>query len=276
MTRLTQERALEIVNNNINTIYHIPHQYTAIRHYLGEGQVRRTLLQILRFLKNLYLAPDGENHIVIDQHRYEVFLSNSKLAYGIRKSSGTGTANRHLNLLCALGIFQKIPQNEENRLRVNDNFKRENPNLREINVFSFRELTDRELHRIEERAERLRVAGITAGNISFNSLYLAWNDLIDIAIEVFPKNSRLSPDKKLQEYMELQECLEMLIDQNGYATREQLSDNLPYTNQELKKLYGIFRKHLTIYDYHRPTKDELTRYQLENNKFIYTRRENGQ
>ena len=277
MTRLSQERAAEIIESNIRTIYHIPAEYTAIRHYIGASELRRTLLKILQFLKKLYTTPDEDNHIIIDQHRYEFFLFNNKLAYGIRNSSGTATANRHMNLLCALGFFDKIPQREGNRLRVNDNFKAKNPNQREISVYSFRELTPRELQRIEERARRLQVADITVGNIGFVSLYLAWNDLSDIAIEVFPKNAKSAPDKKLREYMVLQQCLDLLIEQQGYATRKQVSDTLTYTDQELKRLYGIFRKHLsTLYDYHRPTKDELTRYQLKNKQFIYTRRENGQ
>ena len=273
MTQLTQERALEIIKSNIQTVYHLPRGYWAVNHYLGAGGVRRTLLQILQFLRTLYEKQDGKNHIVIDEHRYEFFLHNNRLAYGIRGSSGTGTANRHINFLCALGIFRKINQTHKDRLKINDNFKAKKPDRREISVYSFRELTSQELQRIEERAERLYHAGITVGNISFNSLYLARNDLTDIAREVYPKNAKSAPERKLQEYLTLQQCIDMLIEQNGYATRQQINDNLTYTDQEITKLYKIFGKHLELqYSYHRPSKLEMQQYQLRNHKFIYTRK----
>ena len=61
-----------------------------------------------------------------------------------------------------MGIFLKIPQTEETAIQINKNWKAGHPDKRYINVFSFREMTQQELDRIEERSERLKHTGITA------------------------------------------------------------------------------------------------------------------
>lgn len=275
MSRLTPERAVAIIDYNTNMLYHIPHKYKAVRYYLGASHVRRTLLKILRFLRDLYTIDDGQNHIIIDGHRYEFFLHSTRLAYGIRKSGSTATANRHINFLCAIGIFKKIPQVDGDRLRVNDNFKAISQSRREINVFSFFLLDDRRLEKIEERAQRLKYAGVTAGNVSYNKLALS--GLEDIADEVYPYNNRTAPEKKLTEYAELRQCIEMLIDAYGYAKRDQIRDNLTLKDAEIDRLFRIFKLYLSIdYNYHKPTRAEIQKYQLQDQKFIYTRRENTQ
>ena len=126
MSKLTQERAGEIIEANIQTLYHLPSGYPGIDYYLGSGHpkneyLRNTVLKILQFLRSLYKNPDGDNHIIIDGHRYEFFVDNKRLSFRIRKSSGTGTSNRHINFLCAMGIFRKIPQTDDTAIEVNQN-----------------------------------------------------------------------------------------------------------------------------------------------------------
>ena len=279
MSKLTQERAGEIIEANRKILYHIPSGYPAIRYYLESGYLRDTLFAIYRFLKRQYTKQDGNKHIIIDGHRYEFFVDNRRLSFGIRNSSGTGTSNRHINFLCAMGIFRKIPQTEETAIQVNRNWKAGHPDKRYINVFSFREMTQQELDRIEERSERLKHAGITAGNMSFNQLWFAITDLQDIATEVYPdRRTRQNYTETLiyRQFQLLRQCINVLIDSYGYATKELIKDNLTLPEPQIDKLFRIFRKQLQqLYQFRKPTKKQIEDYQLKGQNYIYLRREPG-
>jgi len=276
MTKLSQERAREIIEANRRTLYHIPSGYPAISYYLEAGHLRDTLFAILRFLRRQYAKQDGNNHVVIDGHRYEFFIDNRRLSFGIRESSGTGTSNRHINFLCAMGIFRKIPQTEETAIKVNQNWKEKHPNKRYINVFSFRELKQQELERIERRSERLKTAGITAGNMSFNQLLFAIIDLQDIAREVYPDRSAqdYTETALYRQFQALRRCINILIDSYGYASKSLILDNLTLSEPQIDKLFRIFRKHLKQeYRYKRPSQKEQERFDLQDQKFIFIRKE---
>lgn len=276
MTKLKQERALEIVEANRNTIYHFPAGYPAISYYLKNDHLRNTLLKILLFLRDRYKIQDGKKHIIIDKQKYMFYVSNSRLSFQIRGSSGTGTSNRHINFLCAMGIFRKIPQTEETAIKANKNLKEKNPNLRYMNVFTFRELKQQELKRIEERSERLKHAGITAGNMSFNQLWYAVTDLQDIATEVYPdRRARQDYTETFlyRQFQLLRQCINTIIDSYGYATKELINDNLTLPKPQIDQLFKIFREHLKQeYQYKRPNKKEQERFNLPDQRFIYIRK----
>lgn len=277
MTKLTQERASQTIEANRKILYHIPSGYPAIRYYLESGYLRDTLFAIYRFLRKQYTKQDGDNHIIIDRHRYEFFVDNRRLSFGIRNSSGTGTSNRHINFLCAMGIFRKIPQTEETAIQVNKNWKAGHPDKRYINVFSFREMTQQELDRIEKRSERLKHAGITAGNMSFNQLWLAITDLQDIATEVYPDRrtrQNYAETPLYRQFQLLRQCINVLIDSYGYATKELINDNLTLPKPQIDKLFRIFREHLKReYQYKRPNKKEQERFNLQKQQYIFIRKE---
>lgn len=266
MSKLTVERGQEIVQKNINTIYKLPEKYRYLTHYLS-GDLRTTLLNTLNFLK--------DKKIILDRHKYMFFLSDSLLTVRVRKKkSQTGTSNRHINLLCALGLFRKEFQSiyHDILIDVNRNFLENNSSKRPINVFSFRLLTEKELQRCEERANRLFAAGVTTGNISSN--YLELNGLGDLAKEVYPKNNRLAPEVKKEEFQELLELLERCIDVYGYCTVQMLKDNLLYPDQEFDQLRRIFKQRLAEeYNYKRPTREQMENWNLTDLKYIYTKKE---
>lgn len=267
MSRLTVESAQEIVKFNREVIYHLPRKYKNLNAYL-QGSLKDTLLKVLGFI--------ADKKIIIDQHRYEFFCDNKTLTYRVRrKSYGESTSSRHMNLLCALGLFTKQNQNrnKDKLIEVNRNYFKNNPlNRRAINVYSFRRYNEKELQRIEERAERLARAGVTAGN--FCQSMLVAHGLEDLAEEALPANDKTAPDRKMVEQQELMNVLELLVDSQGYATKEQIRNNLILDDKELDKVFRIFRRDIAdLYYFKRPTKKQMEDWGLQDLKNIYTRKE---
>ena len=267
MSRLEPSEAKKIVKGNQEKIWHFPsNKYPSIAHYLS-GSVRDTLLSILKFIKKV--------DVIIYKHKYVFFLDNKRLTYGVRKKSGgTGTSSRHINLLCAIGLINKQYQNADEMLDINKEFLANNPDKkRPINAFYFRRYTDEELERCEERASMLLAAGVTSGNISFDNLSV--NGLDDMAIEVYPMNDRTAPERKIMEFGYLMEVMQSLIDEQGYVTRQQVKDNLLIQDREIDELFKIYKKQLSEYYYYeRPTNNQIAKWDLPNKKYIYTLREN--
>ena len=262
---ISPERAKEVIKFNREVIYHLPPRYEALTYYLT-GALRETLFSVFKFILR--------NQVIMAKHKYLFFVDNKKLAYGIRKKHGEATANRHINLLCAIGLFTKQKPSRQSDVinDVNKGIRERNPKAKApINAFSYRKYTPKELKRMEDRAERLKQAGVTAGN--FCQSLLSLHGLEDMASEVLPSNNPAALARKMEEAGELLEVLDFLIDNQGYALRQQVKDNLPYDNSEIDKLFKIFRKDLKeSYCYKRPTMDERGRFGLKSSTFIYTRR----
>lgn len=270
MSRLTIESGQEIAERNIERIYRFPKRYEITKEYLDryDGSLRTTLLSVLNYAKGL--------NLIIDKHRYEFIVDNDTLTYKVRrKSGGKATTNRHMNFLCALGFFKKVYQSKGNGniLKINLNFLREHPEMkRPISVFSFHAYTDKDLERIEDRAKRLKDAGITSGNISQNQLAL--NGLQDIAEEIYFANDRTAPDRKAQEAAVLFVLIGELVDCYGYASKQMIYDNLLLENEEIDKLLRIYKLQLKeLYKYASPTKEEMQRWDLKDRKYIYKQKE---
>ena len=267
MSKLTVESAHEIIEYNRNVLYHIPAKYKYLREYLS-GSLRDTLFSVLKFI--------SDKRIVIADHKYIFFADNTTLTHRARKkSSGMATTSRHMNLLCAIGLINKQYQSKtkDKLIEVNKNFFANNPDRqRSINVYSFRRYDNRELKRIEERAERLALAGVTSGNFSQSMLVL--HGLEDLSNEVLPKNNRNAPQRKAVEYQELLCVLNYIVDSKGYATKEQIRDNLLIDDKELDKVFRIFRRDIgEQFYYKRPTKQQIKQWELKTLKFIYTKKE---
>lgn len=264
--KLTIESAHSIVEHNLEAIHYIPAEYENLNYYI-QGSLRQTLKKVLEYI--------SDKQIVIADHKYIFFFDNKRLTYKVRrKSGGEATSSRHMNLLCAIGMFTKQRQSEykDNLIEANQNFFKNKPDKqRPMNVYSFRKYDRRELKRLEERARRLRAAGVTAGNFGYNILML--HGLDDLASEVFPANNPSAPGKKAAEYDELITVIDTLIDTYGYTTREQIKDNLLLEDKEIDALFRIFRTDLKeAYNYKRPTASQKEQWGLESNSFIYTKR----
>lgn len=263
--RLTEERAAEIVNNNIQKIYHIPAAYRDINGFL-KNDLRKTLLSVYQYIKS--------HKLIFYRNRYAFFLSSSRLTYEVRKkSTGKSISSRHMSFLCAMGLFQKMPQDEKCMAEINKNFLRSAEwQLNPINVYWIREYDDSLLQEINYRAGILKAAGISPGNISYNFMWL--RGLTDMAAEVFPHGYQAAAEKKIQEYCMLRQLMEWLTASHGYATKEQINDNLLYPDDEIEKILKIFNDDLrAVYDYKRPKKHQIEQYGLKNSRYIYMVRE---
>ena len=104
MSKLTIESGQAIAEENLERIYHLPKRYTNLDEYLS-GSLRETLLSVLNYIK--------DKRLIIENHKYLFFLDTTRLTTKVRKKTGgRATSNRHINLLCALGLLGKEPQNE--------------------------------------------------------------------------------------------------------------------------------------------------------------------
>lgn len=269
MSKLTVESAHEIVEYNINRIYHLPKKrYEAIHHFLDRGTLRRTLLNILNFIK--------DKQIIIDKHRYNFILDTDSLTHKVRrKSSGRVTSNSHFNLLCCMGLLNKVYQSYERDiiLEANRQFIEGTGNAIPINVFSFRRYTEQELDRIEERSQRLMQAGVTIGNVTYN--YLCINGCKDIANEVYFSNNPAAPRKKRREFEIVLPVIEALVEQKGYTNREEIQGSIKdIPAEEVDSILRIFRNEIKEqFEYRRPRQKEIERWGLKNKKYIYVKRE---
>jgi hypothetical protein len=267
MSKLTTESAREIIEYNRSILYHLPVKYEYLNHYL-QGSLRGTLLSVFKFI--------SDKQILIVDHKYIFFADNKTLTYKARKkSSGESTTSRHINLLCALGLFTKQYQSrlKDKLIDVNKNFFTNNPHKkRSINVYSFRRYTEQELKRIEDRARRLAEVNVTAGN--FCQTMLACHGLEDLSNESLPSNNRKAPEKKAMEFQDLLYCISYIVDIQGYTTKQEIKDNLAIEDTELDKLFRIFKQDIAeIFYYKRPTKKQMEQWGLTTLKFIYTRKE---
>ena len=269
MSKLTIESAHEIVEYNIYRIYHLPKKrYEAIHYFLDRGTLRRTLLNILNYIK--------DKQIIIDKHRYNFILDTDSLTHKVRrKASGRVTSNSHFNLLCCMGLLNKVYQNYERDivLEANRQFIEETGSAIPINVFSFRRYTEEELDRIEHRSQRLMQAGVTIGNVTYNYLFI--NGCKDIANEVYFSNNRAAPKKKRREFETVLPVIKELVEQKGYATREEIQTNVTeITGAELASVLRTFKAEIMKeYDYRPPKKKEMEKWRLPNRRYIYTQRE---
>lgn len=265
MTKLSLESAKAVIDYNRSVLYHLPAKYKYLNLYL-QGSLRETLFSVYKFIY--------KRQILIINHKYIFFVDNSTLTYKVRKKiCGKATSSRHMNLLCAIGLFTKQYQSryKNELIEININFFEKNPDrLLPINVYSFRKYSSQELERLEQRAKRLAEANITTGN--FCQSILTCHDLGDLTAEVLPNNSRKAPEKKFEEFQKVLNFMLFAVDEKGFVTRQEVKDNLvELSDKELDKLFRIFKQDIAgLFFYKRPTKAEIHKYKLYNLEFIYT------
>lgn len=271
MARLTQETAQRVIADNRRILYHIPRKYKYLNYYLGDNEAHFTALRSTLFSVYKFLS---KRQIMLYQHKYVFILDTNSITYKVRKKvSGRATTNRHMNMLCAIGLLYKEEQSIEHDklLEANRKFLENSEWKRPINVYSFRRYDKKQLEYMEGRAMRLYDAGITCGN--FCQSILALHGLEDIAKEVLPANDKSAPLKKSEEYQHLLTVLDFIVEEQGYCTKQQLMDNLEYSDKEIEKLFRIFKQDIQEeFYYKRPTKQQMTEWNLKSLKYIYTRR----
>lgn len=270
--KLLIEKGREIINRNIKKIYHLPKKYTYLNHFIGDDTpLRYTLLSIYQFILKHESMPFRYHK------RYCFHAVTSTITTKARKRTkhwGMSTTNKHINFLCAMGLFRKEEQYEEtNELtEINKNFLKKNKNKRPENVLSYEEYTNKKLEKCEALAKSLFNNGITAGNISRDKLIE--NNCKTIAERVFYKNNKKTVIEKRSIYAEIEAIIKQYIESYGYATKQNIYDNCRYSDCIIDTVLGIYKADLQKqYYYKRPTKIQMKEYGLTKPKFIYTRRE---
>lgn len=265
MSKLTIENGQAIAEENLERIYHLPKRYTNLDEYLS-GSLRETLLSILNYIK--------DKRLIIENHKYLFFLDTTRLTTEVRKKGGRSTSNRHINLLCALGLLGKEPQNEyrDQLIEINKIFLSKHPSAkRPINVFIVRRYTDEYLEKCEESARRLNSQHIRTGNMCSNMLIV--HGLEDIAKEVYPNNNPLAPEVKTEDYQKLLGHMKAVVERQGYITKQQIFKAMDWSMEYLEQVRRIFRQDLAkVFKYYSPTNQQMKEYHLKDRKYIYTKR----
>ena len=272
--------AKNILQYNRKRLYKLPKKFSELQAAL-KPELMEFLLDTIAF----WLKKDC---IAFGKHPMVYFLGTFQGTFGVRKKQTKGVTNRYINYLCALGLLKKLPQivvfkyeqgrerkvyGKNNLSKVSINVLKYDKNLekRGLNTFEVIKYTSEHLEECNCRAKKLLEQNITPGNISYNQL--AINGLEDIAKEVYLEERDGAVEKKEREYKLLLECIEFLIEQNGYATKEDIFVNWELKDTEIKKLFVIFKNSLwQRYTYKRPTAEQKQQFSLENDNWIITRK----
>lgn len=260
----TPDGAREIIEYNINVIYHLPKQYKNLDKAL-KG-VRRDLLNILHFCK--------DNEPIPWKQKYTWFIDNDRLTEIVRKRTTYSTSNKHFNYLCCLGAINKLKQTENSMTGVNMTFllnERENGKRRPINTFTVYRYTQKKLEDMEQRAAELLDHKITPGNISNDKLKAS--GLQELAKEVFYANSETSIISKTRTFATVMEQLTRLCDEKGYTDKKELCSSLDWSRDKLDKFLNVFKEQWQQqFQYKAPNKAETEKYNLKSKAWIITRR----
>ena len=274
------KNAKKILQKNRKKLYRIPttQKYKSLAAAL-KPVIQDDLLNIIAYWLKHNCISYGSNDIVY-------FLSTVKGTYEVRKKTTKGVTNKRINYLCAIGLLKKLEQviaysevlerrfmRKNSISKVNRNLLRyDNPKKQPMNTFEVFEYTTDILAKCNERAERLLAANITPGNISYNQL--AANGLEDIAKEIYLKDKAFSVKKKRDEYIILIECIEFLIEEKGYTTKEEIFNNCLLLDKEIEKLFRIFKQQFSEkFNYKAPTKKEKEKFNINTNEWIITSKE---
>lgn len=260
----TSDGAREIIEYNINTIYHLPKKYK----YLDKAlkNVRYDLLKLLKFCK--------ENEPILWKQKYVWFIDNKRFTEIVRERTTKATSNRHFNYLCCLGVISKLKQTEEDMTGVNMTFllnEREKGKIRPINTFTVHKYTEKKLKEIEQRAAKLLENKITPGNISNDKLKA--NGCTELAKEVFYANSEKSIRNKEKDFQKVLKQLEKLCNEKGYTNKKELCNSLDWNRDKLDNILNIFKNiWQQLYQYKAPNREETVRYNLKSKAWIILKR----
>lgn len=268
MSHLSKEGAQAIIAFNRTVLYHLPKRYKYLHYYL-DTSLRDTLLSVYKYVNKKV------SKYIIEKHRYCFILPNRTLTRTVRKKGyGLAISNRHMNLLCAIGFFYKLSQDQdkETMLDINIAFLEKNSSKglkKPINAYYFRRYKPEELEKMEANAKRLALSGVTASNFSQNMLVI--NGMRDIAAKALPSNNKNAPKKKRAEYAQMKAVMEFLINEQGYFTKDDLKANMELSDTEIDKLLIIFKNDMQKkYTFKRPNKEQIAKFGLTSLKYIFT------
>lgn len=259
------ESAKDLIQYNIETLYHIPNRYENLLYYIGTKRnkpFRTTLLKILRNCKDRDL-------ILIWHNMYVCAMSNEYLTEEVRDKTTKEVSNHHFNLLCAMRLLRKLTQTEQRQLKINERLKEKYPKRHPINVFSVQRYTPELLDEIESRCKMLRKAHVTSGNISSDKLLLRGCE--DLAAETYWSNSKESAERRKKEYaFLLGRMWDICKMKGGYCRKEDIYNNTAadLSKSEVDILFKIYGDEIwsepeyAKYYYKSPNKKERERFEI--------------
>lgn len=239
---------------------------------------KELLYKILHYIADKELIYDYD----LNTH---IFYLDTRTISKLMFDSTYSKSNRYINYLCAIGVIKKVNQPI---VPIKDfrNFYREiehyNPitkrflennifNSIPINFFYLPEYTNEYLQEIEQRAKKIIDVRLTPGE-TWSSDTLIAKGLKDIDVELYPHNhSALKRKKELLNY--ILSFIDYSIDIKGYATKEDIYNNVSLSNSMINKILRIFSEQIkTEYIYRRPTKEDVKNFQLVGNYYIFLKR----
>ena len=252
------EEAKQIIEDNNKKLRRIPERYKYLRR-LFDGDIKKLYFLIMGYIADKNIYP---------YWRKKSYHITTQTVVKLRKKSGEGTANRHLNFLCAMGVLQKYKEKRyATKSRINGTVTyRKPPKYLPMNTFF---LVPLDLEELDNRCKLLIEHKITKGNISSDKL-----EEIYIAKKIYSNNISGLIWKK-DSYDRIKEFLEAQIPDKGYATKQDI-----YENVILNKKHNVSAvdKVLTFYRdsfnedfrYGRPKKEEKAKYKLTSDSWIIT------
>lgn len=265
---LKKEELQSLIDENIKIMRHIPKRYECLNTvFQNYKTIRKLYFQVMTFLKdkNLYYYRHKKT-FHIDTETIEI----------IRNKKGSGTANRYINYLCAMGLFGKhIQTRHGTRTQINRNQIYKKPDYyRPVNTFSIFPYDENTLEDIEGRCKILIQKKIRPTNISKSKLVIA--ELPDLAKDLYP-SVRNTMHWKVESCERIIEFLDEEIKLKGYSTKQEIINevilNKKHNASAVQKILSQFELLGTNFHYGRPTKEQKSKYHLVNDSWIITKKE---
>ncbi|MBR5583733.1 MAG: hypothetical protein IKW21_04325 [Lachnospiraceae bacterium] len=260
----TPEGARDILEYNINLLYHLPKKYKCLDRALRD--VRGEMFKLLQFCKS--------KDPIIWKQKYVWFVERNRMK-AIMNVGTVRSANKKFNYLCCLGILEKVKQSEDDMIGVNMMFLLDYKDKgrkvnRPINTFAVHRYTEKKLDEIEKRAAKILEHKITPGNISNDKLKAS--DCGDLAAEVYYANSEKSIENKTRAYKQITDLIDQLCEEKGYTDKDELCLIMGWKREYLDRILTVFKETwLQQYKYKAPTKAEVEKYKLQSKSWIIKR-----
>lgn len=218
------------------------------------------------FIFNIYYFLGNHNATIVNyQCCYFLGTKTLKLIRGKKEKSelSNNTTNRYFHYLCAVGIINKLFQNNSMMLDINKKFLKENPTKNCINaiyLLNWKDENDEYIHnrlkRMDDRAKILEEYNITPTNICYEKLFV--NGLVDIADKTYyirDKKKLLSKiEKDLSDFLLIKEFIENHCALNGYTTKNEIYENINFKQNKIDFLFDMFKdSYLKDYQYIYPS-----------------------
>lgn len=262
----------EIIQYNREFLYHIPKGI-----YPNIYKCFKKYPRLKELLYYIYREVD-EKQTLPYKNMTSFIITNKKLR-SIMHAYNDRQVNPQVNYLFALGVIRKLNDKLEGMSYIMEEWKKDNPKKETMNTLILVKLTDERLDQIEQRAKLLLERRISPSNISAKSLIV--NGLEWLADELYFRNrnarKNIEASQEIAFREQLIEWMQAEIEQTGYTTKEDVVDWIKegtgWSNTYINRYLGRHRAFInSAFYYHKPTKQEIDKYELQGKAFIYSQK----